>query len=225
MTTRRVSAPPTQTHDDAVADPWWGTDDSLSQTGAFDILSPAAAPARPAPGRRRPARRKRPLVLRLLALPLTLVADGMRRSDRFRTLVRRFSVLVVLGCVIGGAVGIILVNNLVISRSAELGELDQERRDLQRDNAILYAETAKLSAPQVIMLRARKTLGMIESPTIPDYIYLEPCSHQLTAAQRAQAALATGASPSCAPRTTASAKAAAAAKKSAAAAATTKQGN
>ncbi|MCW2974059.1 MAG: hypothetical protein JWN72_2332 [Thermoleophilia bacterium] len=181
----------------ASADPWWGGEEATAATGAFG--APVAS-GRPKPAATRPRRRRSPFA-RLFALPLTLLGDAMQRSPTVRRLVRRFVVIVALGCVTAGAVGVILVNNIVISRSAELGTLDQERRDFQRENAVLNAQTAKLSAPQLVMIKARRTLGMVESPQLPSYIYLQPCSHELTAAQRAVAARATGAGPvSCAPR-------------------------
>ncbi|MBC7462052.1 MAG: hypothetical protein H7287_11870 [Thermoleophilia bacterium] len=193
MTTRsRIENAPTS------ADPWWGGDEAVELADTFDN---PIAPTRSRPAARPRGRRGPSLLARLLALPLTLLGDAMRRSPAFRTVVRRGAIAAVLGCLMAVAVGVILVNNIVISRSAELGKLDSERRDLQRDNAVLNAQTAQLSAPQLIMVKARRTLGMIESPDLPSYIYLQPCSHELTAAQRAIAARATGTGTSaCAPR-------------------------
>jgi hypothetical protein len=169
----------------AGADPWWGVEgagvDATAEFGAA-LLEPATTSA---VRRRRSRRDVRPLPVRIAVLPLTLVAAGMRRSPAYRRLVMRTVVIGAVLMIVGGAVGVILVNNLVISRSAELGKLDQERRDLQRDNAVLGAKAAKQSANQVVMFKARKQLGMIESPSVPAYIYLEPCSHPLTAVQRA----------------------------------------
>ena len=191
-------------HAGAGADPWWGVDgtgvDATAEFGAALLQPTSTATTRP---RRRARRDTRSLPVRIALLPFTMLATGMRRSPALRKLVLRTAVLGALVAVIGGAVGVILVNNLVISRSAELGKLDQERRDLQRDNAILGAKTAKQSANQVVMARAHKQLGMVENPSVPAYIYLEPCSHPLTAAQRASLArrAALGTAGTCTPVT------------------------
>ncbi|MCW2950144.1 MAG: hypothetical protein JWN41_1157 [Thermoleophilia bacterium] len=181
--TRAVAAPPPEapvTH----GDPWWGFDETLDANATATAATASAAARRRAGA----GRAKRPLWLRLLTAPLTLLGRQMQRSARVRSWVKRIVVLGALLCIIGGAVGVILLNNLVISRSATLGRLDQERRDLQRENAVLGARTAQLSAPQLVMRRANTELGMIESPTVPNYIYLQPCSRQLSVVQRMHAA-------------------------------------
>jgi hypothetical protein len=75
---------------------------------------------------------------------------------------------------------VILINNVVIGRTAELGKLDTQRRELRRDNAVLGARAARLRARPVIAAKATRKLGMIRTPTVPDFIFLQPGSRTLT---------------------------------------------
>lgn len=97
---------------------------------------------------------------------------------------RRASVLALTGVVllVGTAcsVGVIMLNNLVIKRSAELGRLETERRTLRTGNALKAAEIAKLSAPPRITQTARKKLGMVHPPEIAKFIYIDDAHRPVT---------------------------------------------
>ena len=47
-------------------------------------------------------------------------------------------------------------------------------------NAIMAADSAKLSAVPVITIKAER-LGMVRSPALPSFIYLEPASRRINA--------------------------------------------
>jgi cell division protein FtsL len=76
--------------------------------------------------------------------------------------------------VVLGALGVITLNNLVIERSAELGRLDDSRREFRTKNALLSAKIAKLGAPPRIVRIAKKRFGMQPTAHVASFIYLEP---------------------------------------------------
>jgi hypothetical protein len=156
------------------ADEWW---ESLvlerPATGGA-----AAVQALPAGGTRgrRSERAGAARVLRgasVLAAVGAAIGDRMAANQRFRRAVIGLVVLVVLLTGTLLSVGVIVLNNQVIERSAELGRLDHTRRDLRTDNALISAEIARLSAPPRIVALARRRLGMEPSPTMTRYIYLD----------------------------------------------------
>lgn len=161
-------------------DPWWG-----------DSTRPATA-REPAPSRRSRARRARTgigwSILRVLAAPLRMLAARAARSPFVRRLVVRLAVLLVVVTFLACSVGVILINNVVIGRTAELGELDDRRRELRRDNALLGAEAARLSAPPLVVRRAERDLGMVRTGQLPQFVYLDPGSRRLTPLQRRRVA-------------------------------------
>lgn len=160
------------------ADPWWGE----PQPTRAD--APVAPPAR----RRRRAGRRRAgagwKLLRLLAAPLVALGRRASRSPSLRRLGLRLAILLVIVTFLACSVGVILINNVVIGRTAELGELEDRRRELRRDNALLGAQAARLSAPPVVAGRARSKLGMERASELPRFLYLDPGSRRLTPLQR-----------------------------------------
>lgn len=174
-----TTMPPRHDHG---ADPWWADD---APVVAAPVPSGDSAAARPARPRRRTERSVRPLWLRLLTLPLTLLGTWIRRSPRLRSLLLRLVVVGIITVVVGGAVGVVLLNNVVMRRTAELGRLDNERRELRRDNAMLGAEAAGKSSQAQVVRRAERDLGMVRASGAPTYTYLEPSSVGLTPYLRA----------------------------------------
>lgn len=169
------------------ADPWWGETDS--EPIAFDApvaTMPTAARSR-APRRARARRSARPWWMRLLALPFVAFGRAVRRSPRLRKLLVRLLIVAVVAAAVACSVGVILLNNVVIHRTAELGKLDQERRELRRDNAVLDAQAARKSSQTQIVARA-EALGMKRATGAPNYNYLDPQSSDIAAKNRALAA-------------------------------------
>lgn len=156
-----------RTRTQAGSDGWW------------EIPSPPQWIAeRPHGSRARRKRTKRafPLrVLRTLAVPVLALVVGCR--DRVPKRVYTALVVGAVGIsIVGWSLGVILLNNIVIQRSAELGSLEKERRILRTENALLSAEAARLSAPPRVIARARVRLGMIENKTMPRFLYLDPAN-------------------------------------------------
>lgn len=179
------------------ADPWWGFDDPApGATISFD--EPSAATMRTSRDVAAPARRRRErqggitrigwLLLGLVLAPFDLVRRLLARSPRLRSWAIRFAVVLAILTVLACSVGVILINNVVIGRSAELGELDDRRRELRRDNALLSAQAARLSSPDVVFRRATRELGMVPTDDVPQFIYLVPGSRTLTPLQRQRVA-------------------------------------
>jgi cell division protein FtsL len=123
---------------------------------------------------------------RILALPFALLWGRLHRSEMARRIGFRAIVLVGVLTIVAGAVGVILINNVVIGRTAELGRLDSERRELRRDNALLSAQAARQSSPARVSALARSRLKMAPSERMPTFVYLHPRSSRLTRAQRQQ---------------------------------------
>lgn len=160
------------------ADPWW----LEPQPALADIEL-----SRPSARRRRAKRARTGIgwrLLRLLAAPLAYAWRRLAASPRVRQLVLRLTVVLLVLVFLACSVGVILINNVVIGRTAELGELDDRRRELRRDNALLGAEAARLSASQVVARRAERELGMVRSTELPQFLYLERGSRELTPLQR-----------------------------------------
>lgn len=166
------------------ADPWWGDDPVAAVTTA------SAAPAATGSRRRRSRARSGAgwLVLGIVIAPFDLLRRLLARSPRLRRFAIRTAVLFAALTVLACSVGVILINNLVISRTAELGELDTRRRELRRDNALLAAEARKRSGPDVVFRRAERELGMVRTPDVPKFVWAVAGSRQLTALQRRRAA-------------------------------------
>lgn len=170
------------------ADPWWG--DSIP---AVTVAAPGtSADAARASRRRRGSRSGRSgagwFLLGVLVAPIDWTRRSVARSPRLQRVFVRLVVLLAVGIMLASSVGVILINNVVIGRTAELGELDDRRRELRRDNALLSAEAARLSAPSVVFGRASDELGMVRTPELPRFIYLEPGSRTLTPLQRRRVA-------------------------------------
>jgi hypothetical protein len=170
------------------ADPWWGGE--LDHGGG----RPAGRAPQPAPTRqRRPLLRRRGsgvgwLLLGLLVAPLDLLGRLVRRSPRLRRMLLRLAVVAVILALLASSVGVILINNFVIGRTAELGELEDRRRELRRDNAVLGAQAARLEAPDIVYRRATRDLGMVRTEDVPEFVYLFDGSRALTSRQRQQIA-------------------------------------
>jgi hypothetical protein len=178
----------------AGADPWWGFDDP-APTAAPSFDEPVVArPSRAGstPRRRRERRsgiaRLGWLLLGLLVAPFDLLRGLLARSPRLRSWAIRLAVVLAILTVLACSVGVILINNVVIGRTAELGELDDRRRELRRDNALLGAQAARLSSPDVVFRRASRELGMVPTEDVPQFIYLVPGSRTLTPLQRQRVA-------------------------------------
>ncbi len=90
--------------------------------------------------------------------------------DRHRVLVRVVAVGLVASVI---SLGVIVLNNSVMNRTAELGRLEKERRALRTENAVLASEIARLSAPHRIVTVARKKLGMVPPAEMPRFLYLD----------------------------------------------------
>jgi hypothetical protein len=195
MTSTRKRTPDTR-----AADPWWGIDEAVAhadppKTSGTAIGSRSSS--RRAPGTRgtkgaRPRRRGLArvgwLLLGLLVAPIDLTRRTLARSPRLRRYAIRFVVMLAIAAILTCSVGVILINNVVIGRTAELGELDDRRRELRRDNALLGAQAARLSSPDVVFRRATKELGMVRTDDVPKFIYLVPGSRTLTPWQRQRVA-------------------------------------
>ncbi len=174
------------------ADPWWG-DDPVEAV----LTGPPPRGARrssTAPRRQRRRRSERRgsgigwLLVGVVAWPFDLLGRLVRRSPRLRRVLVRLAVVVAVLAVLACSVGVILINNVVIGRTAELGELDDRRRELRRDNAVLGAQAARLEAPDLVHRRATKELGMVTTDTVPPFVYLYDGSRTLNARQRRRVA-------------------------------------
>jgi len=108
----------------------------------------------------------------------------VRRSERLHRLTVRTAVLLAVVAVLSCAVGVIMLNNLVIRRSAELGRLENQRRTLRTENAMMAADIAKLSAPPRVAHLARKRLGMQPGEQMATFIYLDPANRPVPIAPR-----------------------------------------
>jgi hypothetical protein len=95
-------------------------------------------------------------------------------SRRLRRAALVSTVLVVVAVGLSVCLGVIMLDDVVISRSADLGRLDTQRKELRTENAEMSAKTAQLSAPPLVMRLAEKHLGMVPSPTVGKFIYLYP---------------------------------------------------
>lgn len=191
-----TSRPTPTDRDDRIADPWWGLDEPAGAPMVDDVLAPTAQARRRSqtsaarsPRRQRglPAR-IRWLLLGLVVVPIDATRRVLARSPRLRRLATRLAVIVAILLVLACSVGVILINNFVIGRTAELGELDDRRSELRRENAVLGAQVAKLSAPDVVFRRATRELGMVPTDDVPQFIFLVPGSRTLTPLQRRRVA-------------------------------------
>lgn len=146
---------------------WWGQGRSAQK---------AATPDAAGAGVRRRFRPIRAVV--------AFVVHRSRVSYRFRRFTLSLGVLLAVVLSLGCAVGVIMLNNIVIQRSAELGELEHARRILRTENALAAADIARLSAPPRIARRARRDLGMTKSPEMARFIYLDPANRPMTPERR-----------------------------------------
>ena len=91
---------------------------------------------------------------------------------------RRAMIVAMVGaCIlaaIGCAAGVISLNNVILTRSVELGRLDEARRTYRTDNARMSAEIARLSAPPRIVTQAKRKLGMQTAGEMATFIGLNP---------------------------------------------------
>jgi cell division protein FtsL len=142
---------------------------------------------KPAPARATRARsRRRRKAVGIGRRIVVAFGEMVRDNPVVRRVSRRVVIFVLIVLMISIAVGVITLNNLVISRSAELGQLDTERRDLRIRNAMLGADIARLAAPPRIVKRARKDLGMAPPDSMASFVYLNPANRSLTPRQRAR---------------------------------------
>lgn len=191
-TSRRPPSNGRTSADGAGADPWWGFDDVPVAAGFDEPV--AVQRTAPREGRRRRRRQRSGagrvgwLLLGVLVAPLDLVRRLLAASPRLRRWAIRLAVVLGVLTVLACSVGVILINNVVIGRSAELGELDDARRELRRENALLSARAARLSSPDVVFRRATRELGMVSTDDVPQFIYLVPGSRTLTPWQRRRVA-------------------------------------
>ena len=165
------------------ADPWWGPEAALP-----DAVVPERA--RRGQGRRPGQQRRRGtgwVVLGLALAPFAWALGRARRSPVMRRMGIRALILLGVLIVVGSSVGVILVNNVVIGRTAELGELDDRRRELRRENAVLDDEVATLTQPPLIQHQAETRLGMVRATNLPSFIFLDPGSRTLTPLERFKA--------------------------------------
>jgi cell division protein FtsB len=179
------------------ADPWWGFDEPVLPDAPV-ASAPTSGRSRRASGARTGgvARRRRRsglsrvgwILIGVLLAPIDLLRRLLARSPRLRRLAIRAAVVLAVLTVLACSVGVILINNVVIGRTAELGELDDRRRELRRENAVLGAKAARLSSPDVVFRRATKELGMVRTDDVPQFIYLVPGSRTLTPWQRQRVA-------------------------------------
>ncbi len=167
-------------------DPWWGD----VETGEQPSAPVASVRANPSARRRRTRRRTGIgwVLLGLVVAPFDRVRRRMRNSPKLRVALTRLAVVAAILAVIGGSVGVILINNVVIGRTAELGKLEDQRRELRRENAMLGAEAARAKVPGLVYKRATKDLGMVSTENVPAFIYLFDGSRELTGMQRRQIA-------------------------------------
>ncbi|MEO6867298.1 MAG: hypothetical protein ABI200_04685, partial [Gaiellales bacterium] len=167
------------------ADPWWG--DAPVAPGAPASITGTGTAVKPRP-RRAAKRRVRKgvgwVVLGLLLAPPRWLGARMLASAYMRKLLLRGGILLLIGVFLACSVGVILINNVVIGRTAELGTLDDSRRELRRDNALLGAQAAKLSVPPVVVRRATRDLGMVRNPAMPKFVYFDNDHRRLTPGQR-----------------------------------------
>lgn len=164
-------------------DPWWG-----AGAASEAATEPAVRDARRAPRPRRTGIGW--LLLGLLVAPFDLFGRLLRRSPRLRRVVMRLAVVAAILAVLTCSVGVILINNVVIGRTAELGELEDRRRELRRDNAVLGAQAAGLETPGIVYRRATRDLGMVRTENVPEFVYLYDASRMLTEHRRRRLAAA-----------------------------------
>lgn len=167
------------------ADPWWGVDEPV-------VAAPA--PVEPSRrGRRRPRRGaggaggrsgSGRVLLGLVLAPLDMFARLVRRSPRLRRLLLRAVIVLAVLTMLACSVGVILINNVVIGRTAELGELEDRRRELRRENAVLGAQAARLESPELVRRLATNELGMVPTGQVPQFVYLFDGSRTITPFQR-----------------------------------------
>ncbi len=148
--------------------------------GEIDIDMPFELPgtmARPAP---RPRRGRAATVPRARA--------AARAQGIMRTLGTATIVAVLVASLLLLAATSILLNNVVIQRSVELGKLDDARRSFRTENAMLAARIAHLSAPPRVIQRAERRLQMTPAAGMATFIYLDPAAvRERRAAQKAEA--------------------------------------
>lgn len=161
------------------ADPWWGT----TESAITPEPEPAPRPRATTPRRRSSRAGALPFVFGILLAPLWLVGRIVRRSPRIRSMLLKLAVVAAILAMLTCSVGVILINNIVVGRTAELGELEDQRRELRRDNALLGAQKARLEAPDVVYKRAQR-LGMVATQDVPDFVYLFGKSRTMNARQR-----------------------------------------
>jgi cell division protein FtsB len=178
--TTRVPQSPDRDHG---ADPWWTSDEPTAAVAAPPGRTPAGRSRRPAAARSRRSSIGW-LLLGLLVAPIDWFRGRLARSPRLRRIMVRLTVFTAICAVLVSSVGVILINNVVIGRTAELGELEDRRRELRRDNALLGAQAARLEAPDVVFRRAANELGMVRPDSVPAFMYLVPGSRTITPAQR-----------------------------------------
>lgn len=173
------------------ADPWWGNANSDHDSAPRDRSNSERQLSNSKKTKRSRGRKRSGVgwfVLALLLAPLIGIHRLVARSQRLRRLCMWLAVVITVLFVLASSVGVILINNVVVGRTVELGELEDARRELRRDNALLGAQKARLEAPDVVYRRAR-AIGMVATTEVPDFIYLYGDSRTMNARQRRQVAV------------------------------------
>lgn len=173
-------------HQSSPADPWWG---DLEDINEWSDQTHAGERAPGSPMRRIPVSQVRERLR-----PAMQAVQHRRRGVR----VPRFGQLSAHGrrrLIIGGwasiallgfacSFGVITLNNIVIRRSAELGQLEKQRKDLRSANAMISAEAARLAAPPLVTAKARKQLKMVTPVEMPQFIWQDPRNQTITPQMR-----------------------------------------
>ena len=172
-----------------VADPWWDADDA-----------PASAAMTMLPLSDDPVASERPFDLigklpALETLPLYGIWHFAVRAwqralnvPSLRKLIAASTATLLISLLLGASVGVIVLNNVVLKRTGELNQLDQDRRRYRTENAQAAAKIAHLSAPPRIIFIAQKQLKMTPATTAIGYLYMSPEHARAAARYRAQQA-------------------------------------
>ncbi|MBC7644282.1 MAG: cell division protein FtsL [Thermoleophilia bacterium] len=162
------------TSNDADHDPWWGDLDPQRVAERVTTVT-GDAPITPRAPARRPVRAPRSTGggKSFGARVATEISRSARNNHRFRRIMVATVITLIVIFGLSCSVGVIMLNNLVIRRSAELDSLDTSRKKFRTDNAKLSADNARLSSPPRVTALARKRLGMIPAMKMAQFIFLD----------------------------------------------------
>ena len=175
------------------ADPWWGVIDDEQQPAPEAVRESARQSG--APMQRIPVREVRQRLQPIAEQSSRVVetvrssravkrARSMRVSDRARRIMVIASGVLVVLLGFACSFGVITLNNIVIKRSAELGKLEKQRKDLRSENALISADVARLAAPPLVTAKARKKLKMVTPSEMPQFIWEDPRNQTITPQMR-----------------------------------------